>query len=68
MGRPLAIAFHGLQGSPALEDGIRKHVAKLEQHCMSLVSCAGCGGGGTSPIGTRTGNTASGRTRTPELP
>ena len=39
MDRPLEIAFHGLQGSPALEDDIRKHVEKLERHCKGLVSC-----------------------------
>ena len=39
MDRPIEIAFHGLQGSPALEDDIRAHVAKLEQHCTNLVSC-----------------------------
>ena len=39
MDKPLEIAFHGLQGSPALEDDIRAHVAKLERHCKDLVSC-----------------------------
>lgn len=39
MDRPLEIAFHGLQGSPALEEEIRKHVEKLERHCKDLVSC-----------------------------
>ena len=39
MDRPLEIAFHGLQGSPALEEDIRKHVEKLERHCKDLVSC-----------------------------
>ncbi len=39
MNTPLEIAFHGLQSSSALEDDIRKHVAKLEQHCADLVSC-----------------------------
>ncbi len=39
MDRPLEIAFHGLQGSPALEEDIRKHVEKLERHCKGLVSC-----------------------------
>ena len=39
MNTPLEIAFHGLQSSSALEVDIRKHVAKLEQHCANLVSC-----------------------------
>jgi len=39
MERPLEIAFHGLQGSPSLEEDIRKHVEKLEHHCKDLVSC-----------------------------
>ena len=39
MDRPLEIVFHGLQGSAALEDDVRKHVAKLEQHCKRLQSC-----------------------------
>lgn len=39
MDRPLEIAFHGLRGSPALEEDIRKHVEKLERHCKDLVSC-----------------------------
>jgi len=39
MDRPLEIAFHGLQGSAALEDDIRQHVEKLERHCKDLVSC-----------------------------
>jgi len=39
MDRPLEIAFHGLQGSAALEADIRTHVDKLEQHCKSLISC-----------------------------
>ena len=39
MDRPLEIAFHGLQGSPALEENIRQHVEKLERHCKHLVSC-----------------------------
>ncbi|MGI4945523.1 MAG: HPF/RaiA family ribosome-associated protein [Janthinobacterium lividum] len=39
MDRPLEIAFHGLQGSSALEDNIRAHVTKLEGHCKGLVSC-----------------------------
>lgn len=39
MDRPLEIAFHGLQGTPALEEDIRKHVEKLEHHCKNLVSC-----------------------------
>ncbi len=39
MDRPLEIAFHGLQGSLALEQDIRDHVDKLEKHCKGLVSC-----------------------------
>ncbi len=39
MDRPLEIAFHGLQGSAALEEDIRAHVDKLEQHCRTLISC-----------------------------
>ncbi len=39
MDSPLEIAFHGLQGSPALEDNIRQQVKKLERHCKNLVSC-----------------------------
>ena len=39
MDRPVEIAFHGLQGSPALEDDIRAHVEKLERHTKGLVSC-----------------------------
>jgi len=39
MDRPLEISFHGVQGSPALEEDIRKLVAKLKQHCTNLVSC-----------------------------
>lgn len=39
MDRPLEIAFHGIEGSPALEEAIRQQAGKLEQHCKSLVSC-----------------------------
>jgi hypothetical protein len=39
MQRPLEIAFHGLHGSPALEEEIRQHVRKLEGHCTDLISC-----------------------------
>ena len=39
MNIPLEIAFHGLQSSSALEVDVRKHVAKLEQHCANLISC-----------------------------
>jgi ribosome-associated translation inhibitor RaiA len=39
MERPLEIAFHGLQGTPAIEQDIRDHVDKLESHCKGLVSC-----------------------------
>lgn len=39
MDRPIEISFHNLQGSPALEDDIRKHFARLEERNKSLVSC-----------------------------
>lgn len=39
MDRPLDIAFHNLQRSASVETEIRKHVARLEQRCESLVGC-----------------------------
>ena len=39
MERPLDIAFHGLDSSPALETEIREHVERLEARCGSVVGC-----------------------------
>lgn len=39
MDRPLDIAFHNMDGSPALEAEIRDHVAKLEERYGHLIGC-----------------------------
>jgi len=39
MDRPLDIAFHNLQPSPAVETEIRAHVEKLEKHYGHLIAC-----------------------------
>jgi cold shock CspA family protein/ribosome-associated translation inhibitor RaiA len=39
MDKPLEITFHGIQSSPAVEDMIRDHVAKLERRFDHLVGC-----------------------------
>jgi ribosomal subunit interface protein len=39
MDRPLEIAFHNLDASPAIEAELRRHVDKLERHFGRLVAC-----------------------------
>jgi cold shock CspA family protein/ribosome-associated translation inhibitor RaiA len=39
MDRPLEVAFHNLEPSPAIEAELRRHVEKLEQRFGRLVGC-----------------------------
>ena len=39
MDRPLEVAFHNLQPSPAIEAELREHVDKLERRFGKLIGC-----------------------------